>query len=92
MSEDTEGIFLFKLKYVMCFRNTGFNLLIHSLIYFIYFWLKCVPSFSNFVFRVSVLRRSGIPAFSILVQPIRPTILKIKIFSVSTIETRPFWL
>ena len=29
MSKDTGGIFLFELKYVMGFRNTGFNLLIN---------------------------------------------------------------
>ena len=32
---DTGGIFLFELKYVMVFRNTGFNLLIHMFIYFL---------------------------------------------------------
>ena len=60
VSEDTEGIFLFELKYVMCFRNTGFNLLIHSLIYFIHFWLKCVPSL---VILCSGFQYYGVPAF-----------------------------
>ena len=34
MGGDTGGIFLFELKYVMGFRNTGFNLFIYLFIYF----------------------------------------------------------
>ena len=33
---DTGGIFLFELKYVMTFRNTGFNSFIHSFIYYFF--------------------------------------------------------
>ena len=37
MGEDTGGIFLFELKYVMTFRNTGFNSFIHSFIYYFFY-------------------------------------------------------
>ena len=35
MGGDTGGIFLFELKYVMDFRNTGFNYLIFYLFLFL---------------------------------------------------------
>ena len=34
MGGDTGGIFLSEFKYVMCFRNIGFNSFIHLFIYF----------------------------------------------------------
>ena len=37
VGEDTGGIFLFELKYVMTFRNTGFNSFIHSFIYYFFY-------------------------------------------------------
>ena len=33
------------------------------LLFFQFIYFSCVPCFSNFVFRVSVFRRSGVPAF-----------------------------
>ena len=61
MGGDTGGIFLSEFKYVMCFRNIGFNSCIHLFIYFLFMF--SVRGFSNFVFRVLVFRRSGVPAF-----------------------------
>ena len=53
MGGDTRGIFLFELKYVMSFRNTGFNSFIHSFSY-IFFNL-----FIFHTFRVLLILCSG---------------------------------
>ena len=39
--------------------------------FFLFLYFSCVPGFSNFVFRVLVFRRSGIPAFRVLVQAVQ---------------------
>ena len=44
MGEDTGGIFLFELKYVMTFRNTGFNSFIHSFTIFFNLFLAKMRS------------------------------------------------
>ena len=59
-------------------KKTGFNWFIHWLIYFLIIYFSYVPGFSNFVFRVSVFRRSdvpefrrsGVPAFRVSVQAV----------------------
>ena len=54
---------------IQIYTEIGTHLSINALTGIVlYFFKLCVPGFSNFVFRVLVFRRSGIPAFHVLVQ------------------------